>query len=458
MDELLSIIGTSQILLGDDLKDRYNHIWKMNDGLIAKAVVLPKSTKELSEILKFCDKHKQTIVVHGGLTNLVGSTETTENDLVISLERMNKIEEIDEQSRTITVQAGVILQEVQEAAKAKDLLFPLNFGAKGSAQIGGVISTNAGGLRVFRFGMTRNLILGIEVVLADGTIISSLKKVIKDNSAYDLKQLFVGSEGTLGVVCKAVLKLVEQPKSRCSAYVSLNAYEQVVELLRYVDKHSAGLLSGFELIWGQTYKAMTTPPSKNAPPLPHGNNYYVLIELLGGDQIKDFALLQNILERALDNEIIVDAALAYTEADLEWFWQIREDVHVFVSLCTVDQHFDISLAINLIGDYVNDVTEKLKAKPEIEHVFPFGHVADGNIHFVIGKANNSEELKLWINDIVYAPLQDLMGSVSAEHGIGTHKKNYLSLCRSKDEIRLMKKIKKTLDPNNILNRGKVLDI
>ena len=458
IEELIKLLGEDRVLLGDDLRSRCVHIWKMNDGLSAKAYLLPETSLEVSEIMKLAHAHDQKLVVHGGLTNLVGSTETSPDEIVMSMERMNIVEEIDTRSRTITVQSGVVLQRVQELAKENDLLFPLNFGAKGSAQIGGIISTNAGGLRVFRFGMTRNLVLGLEVVLADGTIISSLKKIIKDNSAYDLKQLFIGSEGTLGIVTKAVLKLVERPKSRCSAFVGLQKYTNVIDLYKYLDQGLAGKLSGYELMWPETYKACTSDHAGVRAPIDQGYNYYVLVELLGSDQQADLELLQELIEKALMDAMIDDAVLAHTNSDLEWFWKIREDVHAFVSLCKVDQHFDISLPMPEIGDYVDRISGKLKENKDVEWVFPFGHVADGNIHFVIGKTNDSQELTDWVNDVVYNPLQELMGSVSAEHGIGLHKKRYLHLCRTEAEIELMRRIKRSLDPKNILNPGKVLDI
>jgi len=457
VSEIKEIVGESRLLLEEDLKERYDHIWHMDQGLDALAVVLPKSTQELSEIMKICHRHDQAVVVHGGLTNLVGGTETQADELVISLEKMNAIEEFDEGSRTLTVQAGAILEHVQNAAKERDLLFPLNFGAKGSAQLGGIISSNAGGLRVFRFGMTRNLVLGLEVVMADGTVISSLKKTIKDNSAYDLKHLFIGSEGTLGIVTRAVLKLVERPRSRCSAYLGIKDYDSVVKMLKFLDKGSAGKLSGYECIWPEAYKVMALKDDRKNPPIAFDYNYYVLCELLGGDQAQDFELLQKLLEQALEDGIIEDAALAHTDADLQWFWQIREDVHVLVKKMQYDQHFDISLPTPLIGAYVDDVYEELCAHNDIDWVFPFGHVADGNVHFIVGKKDDSDALRLWINDVVYNPLQSLKGSVSAEHGIGNHKKKYLPLSRSSEEIELMKTLKRTLDPKNILNRGKVLD-
>lgn len=456
VDELIGILGRDKVVLGDALKERYFHIWKMDIPLQAMAAVIPTTTEDVSSIMQLCNEHNQPVVIHGGLTNLVGSTEVSEDEIVISMEKMNRILEVDTLSRTMTVEAGVILENIQMSAKEVDLLFPLNFGAKGSAQIGGIISTNAGGLRVLRYGMTRNLVLGLEVVLADGTVISSMKKIIKDNSAYDLKQMFIGSEGTLGIVTKAILKLSEAPKSRMSAFVAFNSYEKVISFLKYMDQGLAGLLSGYELIWNQTYKAMTSPPAMSKPPLPHGYKYYVLIEALGSNQQYDQERFQELMEVAIAKDMILDGSIAQSESDLTWFWTIREDVHVLASQCNNDQHFDISLPIPLIGDYIDVTTEKLLAIPDVEKVFPFGHVADGNIHFIIGKRIQSDELINAINDVIYEPLQSKGGSVSAEHGIGVHKKNYLHLCRTTSEIDLMQRWKRMMDPNLILNRGKVL--
>ena len=456
--ELIDQLGADKVLTESGLKERYNHIWRMDKSLQAKAVVLPTSTKEVAVILKICHQHHQVISIHGGLTNLVGSTETHGNEVVISMEKMNKIVEVDEKSRTMTVQAGAILENVQQTAAAKNLLFPLNFGAKGSAQIGGAISTNAGGLQVFRFGMMRNLVLGLEAVLADGTVISSVKKIIKDNSGYDLKQLFIGSEGTLGVITKAVLKLMEAPKSRNSAFVAFDNYEKVVQFLKYMDSGLAGTLSGFELIWGTTYQAMTAPPAAAKPPIPHGYEYYVLLESLGSHQEKDHAVLEDLLAQAFENELIADAALAHTEADLTWFWTIREDVHVLKSQCQFDHHFDISLPIPLIGEVLDNLNQELKKLEGVEKVFTFGHVADGNIHIVVDRQTTESSLIETINAIVYSPLQAIGGSISAEHGIGLHKKNYLHLCRTSEEIQLMRTMKMALDSRGILNKGLIFDL
>ena len=256
--KIAKVVDQSSIIIGEDLKSRFYHIWKTDISLESICVVLPRNTEQVSEIMKICYENDQEVVIHGGLTNLVGSTKTNNSQIVISLEKMNSIIEIDTESKTVTCESGVILEDLINACKEKDLLLPLNFGARGSAQIGGAVSTNAGGLRVFKYGMTRNLVLGTEAVLPNGTVISSLKKLIKDNSGYDLKQIFIGSEGTLGIVTKVVLRLYELPSSRLTAMSALNSYDNVIKLLKHLEKNLSGNLSGFELLWNSTYKTMVS--------------------------------------------------------------------------------------------------------------------------------------------------------------------------------------------------------
>ncbi|SCY20695.1 FAD/FMN-containing dehydrogenase [Nonlabens sp. Hel1_33_55] len=456
IQQLHKILPENRVLDTNQLSERYSHIWHMDQSLIALGVVLPETTEEVSQILKACHTSGTQIIVHGGLTNLVGGTETNADQLVISLERMNQIEEIDENSRTATVQSGVILESLHTALEEKNLLFPLNFGARGSAQIGGIISSNAGGLRVLKYGMTRKLILGLEAVMADGTIISSTKKIIKDNSGYDLKQLFIGSEGTLGIVTRAVLKLEEAPSSRNAAYLAVDDYQSVVRLLKFFDQGLAGKLSGFELIWCNSYEQMTSTSDAVRPPLPYGYNYYILVESLGSQIEQDQTEFQNLLEQVIEKEMALDAVMAQSPSDVEWFFRIREDVNNLTDSMTHDQHFDISLPVALIGDYIEECYQKLKNIAGIEQVYAFGHVADGNIHFMIGKEHLKDDLRLKINDIIYTGLKEIGGSVSAEHGIGLHKKDYLNISRSESEIALMKTLKASLDPKGILNPGRIL--
>jgi len=457
IQELTSIVGENNILAHGKEKNRFTHIWKTDIPLAALAVVFPRSTEEVSAIMKLCHENNQEVVVHGGVTNLVGGTQTQEKQLVISLEKMNSIEEIDEKSRTITVQAGVILENAIDAANDNNLFLPLSFGAKGSAQVGGVVSTNAGGLRVFRYGMTRQMVLGLEAVLADGTIISSLKKIIKDNSGYDLKQLFIGAEGTLGIITKVVFRLQEKPQSRSSAIVGLDNYEHVIALLKFMEKGLAGTLSGFELMWQRTYIAMTSAPDFSAP-IPNNFPYYVFIESLGGDTTSDFNRLEDLIAEAFEKELIGDGVLAQSDRELQGIWKIREDVSVLADLAQFDQHFDISLPIPLIGKEIDAAVEQLEQLDFVEKIFPFGHVADGNIHFIIGKKENSPEIIDAINAIIYGCLERNKGSVSAEHGIGLDKKKYLSTSRTENEINLMRTLKRALDPKNILNPGRIISV
>ena len=455
IEELRLILKENQLLIKEEVLTRFSHIWKTDEPLQAIAVTLPKTTKEVSEIVKLCSKYDQQIIVHGGLTNLVGGTETEKNQLVLSLEKMNLIEEIDPQSKTITAQSGAIVENLINAAAEKDLLLPLNFGAKGSAHIGGAVSANAGGLRVFRYGMTRQMVLGLEVVLPNGTIISSLKKIIKDNSGYDLKQLFIGSEGTLGIVTKVVLRLQEAPKSRSSAFVAINSYKNVVKLLKYLESELSGSLSGFELMWNRTYIAMTES-TELIKPLADNHEFYVFIESLGSQPKDDYELLELHIEKSLKKGIIEDAVMAKTEKELQQIWQIREDVSILASKAKYDQHFDISLPVSHIGEIINSIILKLETIDQVKTIFPFGHVADGNIHFIIGRETNNPETIDLINSIVYSPLKKYKGSLSAEHGIGIHKKKYLQTSRSEEEIKLMEQIKTLFDPKNILNPGRIV--
>lgn len=458
IEELKNIVGTKNILTDGQEKARFTHIWKTDVPLSAIGVIFPRTTAELSAIMKLCHKHHQSVVVHGGVTNLVGATQTNGKELVIALDKMNAIEEIDEKSRTLTVQAGAILENAIDAAAKKNLLLPLSFGAKGSAQVGGVVSTNAGGLRVFRYGMTRQMVLGIEAVLADGTVISSMKKMIKDNSGYDLKQLFIGAEGTLGIITRVIFRLQEKPQSRVSAFVAIENYDNVIALLKFMEKGLAGTLTGFELMWNRTYRGMTESDHGYPPPLPYNYPYYVFIESMGNHLENDFERLEYLMTEALENTLIVDGVLAQSERELQNIWKIREDVAVLADQANFDQHFDISLPIPVIGKEVDLIIAALEKLPFVEKIFPFGHVADGNIHFIIGKQEDSPEIIKAINAIVYANLSKNKGSVSAEHGIGLDKKGYLNTSRTPDEIALMRLLKKTLDPKNILNPGRIISV
>ena len=450
------ILDPSSILSGDELKSRFYHIWKTDISLESLCLLLPKSSEEISSIVKICNENNQEIIIHGGLTNLVGSTISNNSQVVISLERMNKIIEIDEQGKTITCESGAIIENIIDAVKDKDLLLPLNFGARGSAQIGGAISTNAGGLRVFKYGMTRNLVMGIEVVLPDGTIISSLKKLMKDNSGYDLKQLFIGSEGTLGIVTKVVLRLYRLPKTRYTSLAVTNNYQSVLDLLKIMEDKISSSLTGFELLWNDTYKKMVDDKTLYNKYLPDNFKYYVFIEYMGGDFENDYNLFESVVLDSINKGVIDDAVIGKDDKEQVNIWGIREDVAVLADERDFDQQFDISIPVALIGKVIDKISKELKDCEGVKTIYPFGHVADGNIHFIIGKDSDDDVLKSKINDIIYNNTKLVDGSISAEHGIGLDKKKYLIKSRSEDEIDLMRLIKKSIDPKNILNPGRVI--
>ncbi|MFQ5628011.1 MAG: FAD-binding oxidoreductase [bacterium] len=453
--QLQATLPPECILTGDDVGSRSAGSWGKQDWIEAKALVRPQSTQEVSAVLKICHDAGQTVVTHGGLTGVVQGAKSTENDIVLSLELMNQIEEIDPIGRTATVQAGVILQKLQEAAEQAGLLFPLDLGARGTATLGGNIATNAGGNHVIRYGMAREMVLGLEAVLADGTVISSMNKMLKNNAGYDLKQLFIGSEGTLGVVTRVVLRLRELPKSHSTAFVALESFEKVTHLLKLMDAALAGTLSAFEVMWYDFYELVTTPPAKNRPPLPYDYPYYTIVEAPGSDQDADVTKFQNALERATEIGLIADAVVAQSKNERTAIWEMRDSVTEIFRYDPVFL-FDVSLAIRDMQNYVNEVRANLQKTWPQHHCSTFGHLGDGNLHFMISAGNDDAETQLKVEEIVYKPLIKLNGSVSAEHGIGLEKKRYLRWCRSEAEIALMRTLKQALDPKGILNPGRVI--
>ena len=303
LDEIGNVVSDGGVLLGDDVRARSDN-WPPTGGCQARAIIRPRSTSEVSKVLRICHAAGQSIVTHGGLTGLVGGARATPDDIVISLERMNHIAPVDVTNRTLTVEAGVPLQTVHEAAETAGLLFPLDLGARGSCTIGGNISTNAGGNSVIRYGMMREQLLGIEAVLADGTVISSMNKVIKNNTGYDLKQLFIGSEGTLGIVTGAVLRLRPLPRSCNTALVALESFELLGTFLGEMDAALGGTLSAFEVLWQDFYKLISEDSTRHQQPLPASHPFYVLLESTGGHEETDKHRFETSLEQAFDKDFI----------------------------------------------------------------------------------------------------------------------------------------------------------
>ena len=447
LKELGEISGEAGLVTGEALAERLiPHGQPM-------AIVRPESTEAVSATLAACNASGQTVVPYGGLTGLVEATAATPTEIALSLERMNQIEEIDIASRTMTVQAGVPLQLVQEAAEAAGLMFPLDIGARGSATIGGNVATNAGGNRVIRYGMMRDQILGMEVVLADGTVLSSLNKIIKNNTGYDLKQLFIGSEGTLGIVTRLVLRLRPMSVSQQMAFLAANSFNEVTDILNRLDGKLGGSLSAFEVLWQDYYQLVTTPPAAGKPPLVADYAYYILVEALGGDEVADSERFLAVLSEAMEDGVIADGAIAQSQAERDAMWAIRDDVGQVRQFRPVFS-FDISVPLNQMDSYVTELKQSLNDRWAHNQCMVFGHLGDGNLHIVVGVGDKS--LKAEVESVVYAGLPARGGSVSAEHGIGIQKKPYLSMSRSSEELALMRTLKQALDPNQILNPGKIL--
>ncbi len=456
IDAFARIVDATGILTGGDIGPRYLNTRGHGVAGTPLCVLRPKTTAEVSEILKLCHARGQSIIAQGGMSGLVGGAAPLGGEVVLSLERMNQIEEFDAEGRTLTTQAGVILQTAHEYCEERGFMLPLDLGARGTATIGGVISTNAGGVRVIRYGMMRESVLGLEAVLADGTIISSMNKMLKNNAGYDLKHLFIGSEGTLGVVTRAVCRLRPKPKSVNTAFVGIDHFDDVVAFLGFLEGALGGELGSFEVMWGAYDQFVRERCPSLRPPLESGHGFYVLIETLGNDPTADSAKLEGLLAEVMDRKLIVDAALAQSEQQRAAFWAIRENAgegfRTLGPMCT----YDVSMPIKAMGTFGIRVTDSINAAFQGATTLVLGHMGDGNLHVVAAVGSGSPEIHKQINDIVYGVIRDLGGSISAEHGIGTEKKDYLSWSRSAEEIALMRALKHTLDPKGILNPGKVI--
>lgn len=458
MQELLSKIqneiGEKNILLGDDISERYQHDWSAEKSGLPLAVLRPDSTAQVSRILALCFEHGQPVVVQGGLTGLCGGGIPRDNEIAISLEKLKGIEELDKDSMTMTVKAGTPLQVIQEAADAAGFIFPLDLGARGSCNIGGNIATNAGGNQVLRFGMTRNLVLGIEAVMADGRVISAMNKMLKNNAGYDLKHLFIGTEGTLGIVTRAVLRLFPKAKSRCSGLLALNSFEDVVKLMHFLIAEFGGSLSTFEVMWDSYYQFIIDNVEQVTSPLSGRYPFYVLTEMEGSDAERDQEKFESTLAASMESGLVVDAVIASSEREREGFWQIRDGVADIGTFIRDTANFDVSLPISNMREFLERIDVELKDKYSHCQTLVFGHIADSNLHIICatGKRDDIKD----IYGIVYRAVGDYQGSVSAEHGIGVQKLDYLHYSRTEQELALMQSLKQALDPKGILNPGRVV--
>jgi FAD/FMN-containing dehydrogenase len=448
----------ADIVHGPDEADfpRHSHdfVNAMQEDVALLGVAYPRTTAQVSAILRACNEQRITVQPQGGMTGMAGGGVPDRPCLVLSLERMRSILELDTDASTITVEAGVVLEAVQQAADAAGLLFPLDLGGRGTAQVGGNASTNAGGNRVLRYGMMRDLVLGVEAVLADGTVITSLNKMLKNNAGYDLKHLFLGSEGTLGVITRLVLRLFPKPLGVSTGLVAVDDYPAVLDLLRRARVGFGATLSAFEVMWPDFYRLGTTALG-HTPPIAHGHGIYVLIETMGTDPDADQARFEELLGTAIEEGIAKDAVIAQSEAQTKGLWAVRDSPGEWPKVHWPQIGFDVSLPTGEIGARVPILREKLEqAFPGIHMVF-FGHVADSNLHLSVRTDDDPMPVHA-IESFVYAMIGEWGGSISAEHGIGTVKREFLHHSRTAEELALMRLLKSTLDPNDILNPGKVI--
>jgi FAD/FMN-containing dehydrogenase len=423
-------------------------------------VLRPGSTAEVSAICKLATEHRISLVPQGGNTGLVGGQTPHQGEVVISMRRMDKIRDIDAASNTMTCEAGVVLQIAQQKAAEVDRLFPLSLGAEGSCTIGGNLSTNAGGTAALAYGVAREMALGLEVVLADGRILNGLSKLKKDNTGYDLRNLFIGAEGTLGIITAATLKLFQKPRAVETAFVGLNSPREALKLLAISQNEAAGSLTSFELLSDLAVDFSVRHGIDIRDPLASKHPWYVLMELSSSrDDARD--ALESILAQGLDDGIVDDAAIATSLSQRQAFWKLRDEVSTAQKPEGGSIKHDISVPVAAVPDFIAQANAAVvKLIPGARPV-PFGHLGDGNIHYNVSQpvgANAAGFLSRWheVNAVVFAIVLRMGGSISAEHGIGVLKRDDLPEVKDKVAIELMRGIKLMLDPLGIMNPGKVL--
>jgi FAD/FMN-containing dehydrogenase len=424
-------------------------------------VLRPGTVAEVSQILKLANETSTPIVPQGGNTGLVGGQIAFNNEIVLSLTRLDRVREVDPGSNTLTCEAGVTLQRAREAAAAVDRLYPQLLPSEGSCTIGGNLSTNAGGTAALAYGVARSHVLGVEVVLADGRILDNLNKLKKDNTGYDLKNLFVGAEGTLGVITAAVLRLVPRPRAVETAFLGLPSAQAALDLFAIANDRAAGGVTSFELMTRLGIEMVLRHAAGCRDPLQKPYPWYVLLELSSQSKTGLRELLEEILTEGLNRSLVLDAAIADSLEQAKAFWRLRE------MFGEVQRHeggsikHDVSVPVAAVPDFIAEANAAVAALlPEARPV-PFGHLGDGNIHYNVSQpvgADRAEFLARWneVNAAVFTVVKKFGGSISAEHGVGVMKRDLLPSVKDPVALDLMRKIKHLLDPNNILNPGKVL--
>ena len=464
-DEIAAVVGDKGLIQGEEATGPF--VADTRGRYIGRTpfVARPANTAEVAEVVRLCAAAHVPMVPQGGNTGLVGGGIPFEagEEVVISLGRMNKVRALDPANFTITVEAGCILQQVQAAAEAAERLFPLSLGAEGTCQIGGNLSTNAGGVHVLRYGNTRDLTLGLEVVLPDGQVWDGLRALRKDNTGYDLKQLFVGGEGTLGIITAAVLKLFPRPRQQAVAFVGLAEVEAALALLGRCREASGDGLTAFELIPRLALDFALKHVSRTVDPLEARHPWYLLIEAASGRAEDDVrGMLEATLMAAIEDGLVEDATLARNEAQAQSFWHIRE------AIVEAQKHeggsikHDVSVPVSAVPALLAEAVPLVERMLPGVRPIPFGHLGDGNIHLNLSQPEGGDRaafLARWdeVNHAVHDLVHALGGSISAEHGLGRMKRAEAAERKPAVEIAMMRAIKQALDPHNLMNPGKVVE-
>ena len=453
--ELSEIVGPANVLTAPSDMAPYLRDWRKQYSGPALCVVRPAATAEVARVVASCAKHGVAIVPQGGNTGLCGGSVPTgaRRELVLSLSRMNRVRALDALNDTITVEAGCVLAAVQQAAAQAGRLFALSLAAEGSCQIGGNLSTNAGGVNVLRYGTAREQVLGVEVVLPDGRIWDGLRALRKDNTGYDLKQLFIGAEGTLGIITAAVLRLFPAPTASATAWLAVDDPTRAVELLARLREGVGDRLSAFELISNDCLQAVLRHLPDARAPLAGAHAWYVLVEFAdSGESSALLGRVEELLVRCSEAGALRDAALAQSVDQARAFWRIRETIPE--AQFTNVKH-DISVPVSRTPQFIELAGRALAAQFPEARPYVFGHVGDGNLHYNVGPESLVKD-RAAVNRIVYETVHALTGSISAEHGLGQLKREEILGQKSALEMELMRVLKRAIDPQGLMNPGKVL--
>ena len=460
-----TIVGASHVKTSPDDLAVYGNDWTKRYTPAPTCAVFPATTDEVSQILAYCNDHRIAVVPSGGRTGLAGGAVAIQGEVVVSLTRMNKIERLDPIGLTIHAEAGVTTEALQDAARDAGLFFPLDLASKGSAHIGGNVATNAGGLKVIRFGNMRDSVLGMEVVLGDGRVLHLDANLRKDNTGYDLKQLFISSEGTLGIITRVTIKLQARLKDLRIACMAVSAFDKIPEILKSANL-GAFRPTAFEFFTNEALRIVLAHNKSLRDPFAAQHPFYVLIEMeSSGGAADEVTGLEGLLEKLFEAGLVEDAVISSNSAEFKGIWSLRENITESLAAYGHVRKNDISLPIDRLQSFIAELQTEVKqsAHPHIKLIL-FGHIGDGNIHInYIAKKAEMEFPKFQadgraIEERIFSRLRNYRGSISAEHGIGLTKKEDLKFSKDEFEIDLMRQIKKIFDPNGILNPGKIFDL